>query len=79
MSKLYVEPYSVEEIKQKRMKLGYSQRALAALAGVNRNTMSSIECSRSDSLPIRMLLTIILDDLETMDMMKEDEKNGSDL
>lgn len=78
MSKLYVEPYSVEEIKQKRMKLGYSQRDLAELAGINKNTMSSIECGRSDSLPIRMLLTIILDDLETMDMIKEDE-DGSDL
>lgn len=78
MSKLYVEPYSVEEIRQKRIKLGYSQRDLAALAGVNRNTMSSIECGRSDSLPIRMLLTIILDDLETMAIMKEDE-DGSNL
>lgn len=79
MSKLYLEPYSGEEIQKKRLALGYSQRELADLAGTHDNTLSHVEVGRNDSIPLRMLLTIILDDLESMDMMKEDEEDGSDL
>ena len=64
MEKLYIEPYSAEEIKEWREELGYSQKELAALAGCSKGTIGAIECNRNDSVPLRMLLTIILDDLE---------------
>lgn len=79
MSKLYLEPYSGEEIQKKRLALGYSQPALAELVGTHGNTLSHVEVGRNNSVPLRMLLTIILDDLETMKMMKEDEEDGSNL
>lgn len=64
MSELYLEPYTAEELRKKRIELGYGQKELARLAGIHTNTVSSIERRFNDSLPMRMLLTIILDDLD---------------
>lgn len=64
MSDLYLEPYTAEELREKRIELGYGQKELARLAGIHGNTVSSIECGRNDAVCTRMLLTIILDDLD---------------
>jgi len=64
MSRLYLEPYTSEEIRKKRIELGCGQKELAALAGVHTNTVSNIERGIQDTVCTRMLLTIILDDLE---------------